>query len=261
MRVSVLMSVVVTCHLASVAGANAAIRDFARSRHIHPGAADFSGRSARAFESLSLTEYGGGIGVFVSQNGVFSDPAPWSNIVGSTVGEATYLGFVQASNGDVTYQYSVPITNPIPLTRLQYGYDFVPRVVEASDGFFHLQFDLIQYFNYVVGSLQEVEVILDGQWTLGFVGTGGVTLTEIPLSSPLPFEVGDNFTYYPETNTTRFYASRVVTQPSSGGGMAYRVDLIGAAVPSGGVLGLVGFGGLVVVGRRRRAKIDVCPVR
>ncbi len=234
------------------------VADYSVSKHVHPGMLDFSGRTGTTFVSLSLSNYPFPANTILETwSWVYADPGAWQNIHGSTVGDAVFSGFSN-SGTNVNLNYLVNPLPPAPETRLQYGYDFTPIVFAASDGFLHLRFNVVAVANTVAGALQEAEVILDGQWTLGQASTGGVLVTPISAYAPIPFDVTENFVYHAETNTTRFYASRVVTNPGSAGGLAYRIDLIGAAVPSGGVLGLVGVGGVVAVRRRRRRLTSYC---
>lgn len=142
--------------------------------------------------------------------------------------------------------------DPVPATRLQFALDYVPTVSNGSDGFKHLQFTNFCNFSSIAGGLLEVEVLIDGNWSLGATETGGVSRIFTPSSPALPWTIVEDFVYQPGTNQTRFYATRISTGLGTSEGAFLQGYMIGSAVPSvGSLVSVVCAGGLTGVRRRR----------
>ena len=221
-----------------------------RHKVIHPGDADFSGRSGTSFNSISYSFYpGSNFNVGSSWTQSFADPGPWTNPQGSTIGDAAYLAASISSTG-ILYSYNIQPVPPSPQTRLQYGYDFTPRVTEGTDGYNHLNFVIPQFSSSIAGSLLELEIEIDGQWNLGDTGTQGLARTLLVTEPALPWNIEEDFVYHADTNTTRFYASRLSTGTGAFEGLMVTGYLIGEPVPSASGLATMAVCGML--GLRRR---------
>lgn len=229
--------------------AQAQIRDIDLSRTYRPGGMDFIDTLATSSLSVSVNQPNQGpVGLLVNTQSILSDPLPWSNLQGSAIGDATYLGYTQ-DNFTVVFNYMYG-QNPSPSTRLQYSYDFPPRVTDGANGFRRLDFSA-QTASNVAGGLMELELIIEGQWTLSQQTTGGLQRELILWNPNAVWNIEQDFVYDPQTDITRFYAWRV----SAGGGIneSLRVVgyLIGAPVPAPSVAAAMFMLGCIASPRRR----------
>lgn len=226
------------------------MRDVDRTKIYRPGSTDFVETSATSSASLSLNQYNqGSTGISVFTTAARSDPLPWSNIQGSTIGDATYLGYTQDSFS-VVFNYAVGL-NPSPATRLQHTYDFTPRVTDGSNGLRRLDFYIGQ-LQAAAGGLMELELIIEGQWSLGQQTTGGLHREFIRLDPGTVWNIEEDFVYDPQTDVTRFYAWRVSAGVGINDGLQVVGHLIGAPVPTPSVATTMLLLGCLAPWRRRR---------
>ena len=216
-----------------------------------PGDNTFQGRTATTWTSVSVT----GIDVpfitlVTSKTNIQSDPVPWSNLQGAGLGDAIFTSSSQDTDW-AYFNYNFANVPPSAQTRMQFSYDFSPRVENGPDGYLHLNFWNSVFFSTVNGGLLELEVIVNGEWILDSGNTGGLSRTLEYNTPALPWNIAEDFVYHPDTNQTRFYASRVSTGTGVGEGLAIRGYLIGAPIPSSGVLVVAGVGSAFALRTRR----------
>lgn len=245
----------ITISVLAACAASGQTRDVLNRKTIRPNGLEFNSASGTFFSSRDPGSVGS-ISYQLNRNSgsPLADPEPWSNFQGAATGSATYTGYTLT---DTSLQYHYVVTpDPVPSTRVHFALDFVPTVLNAGDGFKHLQFTNFNNFGGPAGSLMEIEVIVDGNWMLGSAESGGVVRTLTPNGLNTPWTIVEDFVYHSDIDQTRFYATRTSTGLGFIEGATFQGYLIGSEVPSMGSLTSACIAAVCVVMRRRRPSND-----